>query len=74
MVMGCRAAGWQGSCLPGWLALSRPLKLVVLHFLNRRGQHDSGQSLPTPSGFGKLRQSLVFAGVGQKGNFGWDQV
>ena len=47
MVTGWWAAGWLGSCLSGWLAPSRPHKLVVLNFQKGRGQHDSGQ-IPTP--------------------------
>lgn len=58
MVTGCRAAGWQGSCLSGWLAPSRPLKLVMLHFLDRRGQYDSGQRLPTQEQIWELEVKL----------------
>lgn len=70
MVTGCL---WQGSCLPGWLAPSRPLKLATLHFLNRRGQHDGGQTLPTLERSGKLEAKLseVFPGAGRKGSFSW---
>lgn len=66
MVMGCRAAGWQRSCLPGWLAPFRPLKLMMLHFLNRRGQHESGQRLPTPEQIWELEAKLSFQQLGRK--------